>query len=139
MKIPGRFLTFVVSVFRAILMKLIYKDIYETIDKSMSDSQIGSRKNKNIRNHIWVLNSIICDTLSSKRKNPVDIQIYDYKQCFDSLWLEECLNDLYSGGFKNHELNLLHEANSSVNIAIRTPIGKTRREDIYNLVMRTSI
>ena len=59
---------FIVSVFRSLLMKLIYLDIYETIDNSMSDSQIGSRKNKNIRNHIWVLNSIICDVLSSKKK-----------------------------------------------------------------------
>ena len=59
---------FIVSVFRSLLMKLIYLDIYETIDNSMSDSQIGSKQNKNIRNHIWVLNSIICDVLSSKKK-----------------------------------------------------------------------
>ena len=50
-------------------MKLVYKDIYEIIDESMSDSQIGSRKGKNIRNHVWVLNSIICDTLSAKKTN----------------------------------------------------------------------
>ena len=59
---------FIVSVFRSLLMKLIYLDIYETIDSSMSDSQIGSKQNTNIRNHIWVLNSIICDVLSSKKK-----------------------------------------------------------------------
>ena len=29
---------FIVSVFRSLLMKLIYLDIYETIDNSMSDS-----------------------------------------------------------------------------------------------------
>ena len=50
-------------------MKLVYKDIYEIIDESMSDSQIGSRKGKNIRFHVWVLNSIICDTLSAKKNN----------------------------------------------------------------------
>ena len=38
---------FIVSIFRGLVMKLIYKDIYEIIDKSMSDSQIGSRKGKN--------------------------------------------------------------------------------------------
>ena len=63
-------------------MKLIYRDIYETINESMSDSQIGSRKGMNIRNHVWVLNSIICDTLSRKGNKPIDIHIYDYKQCF---------------------------------------------------------
>ena len=66
---------FIVTVFRNLLMKLIYRDIYETINESMSDSQIGGRKGKNIRNHIWVLNSIINDTLKSKNKKPIDVQM----------------------------------------------------------------
>ena len=130
---------FVVSVFRSLLMKLIYKDIYKIIDKSMGDSQIGSRKNMNIRNHIWVLNSIICDVNSSKNKTPIDILIYDYKQCFDSLWLEECLNDMYEGGFRNDELNLLYSANNIVKVAVRTPVGKTSTEDIYNAVIQGDV
>ena len=130
---------FIVSIFRSLLMKLIYKDIYEVIDKGMSDSQVGSRKGKNIRNHIWVVNSIITDTLSTKKKKPVDIQIYDYKQCFDSLWLEECLNDMYEGGLKDNKLNLLHNANSLVNIAVRTPVGKTESGDIENVVIQGDV
>ena len=130
---------FVVSVFRSLIMKLIYKDIYETINKSMSDSQIGSRKNMNIRNHIWVVNSIICDVNSTKNKNPIDIQIYDYRQCFDSLWLEECLNDMYAGGLNNDKLNLLYQANSHVKVAVRTPVGKTNSEDIYNVVIQGDV
>ena len=86
---------FLVTTFRSILMKLIYRDKYDLIDNSMSDSQIGSRKRKSIRNHIWVINGIISDVLSTKKKNPIDIQIFDYKQCFDSLWLEECMNDMF--------------------------------------------
>ena len=57
---------FVVTILRSILMKLIYLDYYSILDNSMSDSQVGARKNKNIRNHIWVINGIISDTLSSK-------------------------------------------------------------------------
>ena len=114
---------FIVSIFRSLLMKLIYLDIYDIIDSSISDSQIGSRKGKTIRNHLWVLNSIICDALSSKKKSPIDVQIYDYKQCFDGL--EECLNDMYSGGFKDDKFNLLYNAKSLINIAVRTPVGKT--------------
>ena len=64
---------FIVPVFRSLIMKLIYQDIYETIDKSMSDSQIGSRRDKNIRNHVWILNSIVCDILTTKKKKPVYI------------------------------------------------------------------
>ena len=64
----------------------------------MSDSQAGGRKSKNVRNHIFVLSGIICDVLSTNKKAPIDIQIIDYKQCFDSLWLEECMNDMYTAG-----------------------------------------
>ena len=76
---------FLVTTFRTILMKLIYKDKYDIIDSNMSDSQIGGRKGKNVRNHTWVLNGIICDVLSNKKKTPEDIQIFDYRQCFDNL------------------------------------------------------
>ena len=48
----------------SLVMKLIHHDIYEIIDISMRDSQIGNRKEKNIRNHTWVLNSIINETLT---------------------------------------------------------------------------
>ena len=130
---------FIVSVFRNLLMKMIYKDIYETLDKSMSDSQIGSRRNKNIRNHIWVLNSIICDVLSSKTKKSIDVQIYDYKECFDSLWLEECMNDMYRGGLTNENFNLLYSTNNLVKVAIRTPVGKTESKDIHRAVIQGDV
>ena len=130
---------FIVSIFRTILMKLIYKDVYKIIDNSMSDSQVGSRKGRNIRNHIWVVNSIICDVLDSKKKKPIDIQIYDYKQCFDSLWLEECMNDMFSGGLKDEKFNLLYNANSLVNIVVRTPIGKSESSSIRKAVIQGDV
>ena len=130
---------FIVSVFRSLLMKLIYQDISEIIDNSMSDSQIGSRKRKNIRNHIWVLNSIINESLTSKKKHPIDIQIYDYKQCFDGLWLEECLNDMYSGGLRDNKFNILYNANNTVKIVVKTPVGKSGQEDIQNCVIQGDV
>ena len=71
---------FLITIFRSILMKLIYNDKYDKIDESMSDSQVGARKRKSIRNHIWIINGIIIDVLNKKSKEPVDLQIFDYKQ-----------------------------------------------------------
>jgi hypothetical protein len=59
---------FLVTELRSILMRLIYFDKYSIIDSNMSDSQVGGRKGRNVRNHIWVLNGIICDVLRLKRK-----------------------------------------------------------------------
>ena len=72
---------YLVTTFGSILMKLIYKDKYTIIDDSMSDSQVEWMKGKNVRNHIWILNGVIRDVLSSKTKIPIDIQIFYYRQC----------------------------------------------------------
>ena len=88
-------------------MRLIYLDKYELVDESMSDCQVGARKGRSVRNHIWILNGIICDVLSRKHNIPVNVQIFDYKQCFDALWLEECLNDMYNGGLTDDKFALL--------------------------------
>ena len=130
---------FLVTVFRSILMKLIYLDKYSTIDENMSDSQVGGRKGKNVRNHIWVLNGIISDVLATKKKTPIDIQIYDYKQSFDGLWMQECLSDLYNSGVTDDKLSLLYNINNHVKIAVKTPAGRTNREDIYNVITQGDV
>ena len=130
---------FIVTIIRSILMRLIYLDFYHVIDKSMSDSQIGARKGKNIRNHTWIVNGIISDVLSSKYEKPIDIQIFDYKQCFDSLWLKECMNDVYEAGLNNDKFALLYNVNSSVDIAVKTPIGRTSRETIQNSIIQGDV
>ena len=130
---------FIVPILRSIIMRLIYQDYYSLLDKSMSDSQVGSRKNKNIRNHIWIIHGIITDVKSKKRKKPVDIQIFDYKQCFDGLWLQECLNDFYEGGMCDDKLALLYNFNKNVNIAVKTPVGKTDRTFISDVITQGDI
>ena len=92
-----------------------------------------------IRNHVWVVNGIICDILSSKKKSPVDIQIFDYKQCFDSLWLKDCLNDIYTGGLNDDKLALLYNINNNVKVAVKTPVGKTDHGNIENAIIQGDV
>jgi exonuclease III len=49
---------FRVSIFRAILDRLIYNDEYETIDSNLTDSNVGARKMRNIRDNIFGFNVI---------------------------------------------------------------------------------
>ena len=118
---------FLVSIFRTILMKMVYKDKYKTIDKSMSDSNIGARKDKNIRNHIFIVNSIIHDVLSKKNNEPIDIMVLYYRQMFEAEYLFECLNDLYEAGIDDDIFSLIYEANRENHVAVQTPNGLSRR------------
>ena len=129
---------FIINIFRSILMKIIYNEEYKTIDMNMSDSNIGARKGKNVRNHIFILNGIINETNNNKKK-AVDIVILDYKQCFDGMWLQDCLNDLYDSGVRNRNLAMIYEANRKNQVSVKTPEDTTKRVTIDNLVMQGEV
>ena len=89
-------------IFRTILDRLIYNDQYEVIDEALSDSNVGARKNRNVRDNIFVLNAITNSVINGNSE-PIDIQVFDIENCFDalSLWAQECINDVYETGFDN--------------------------------------
>ena len=43
---------------------------------------------------------------------------------------------MYAGGLQNDKFNLLYEANADVNIAVKTPVGKTEEGNIKNVVLQ---
>ena len=129
---------FIVNIFRSIIMKMVYEEKYEIVDNNMSDSNVGARKHKNIRNHLFVINGIINDVLAKKDES-IDIQILDYRQCFDSMWLEETVNDLWEAGITDDNLALIFKANEFVNVGVKTPFGMTERRVLEKIVMQGEI
>ena len=55
---------FNVSKVRSILDKILYQDVYETIDQEPTYSNIGTRKGCNIRDHLFVVYAIINDVIN---------------------------------------------------------------------------
>lgn len=127
---------FRVDVIRSILMKMIYNQNYPNIDKNISDSQMGGRKNKGCRNNIFMVNGIIHDVLSSKNKPPVMLQIYDYSQMFDSIDLKQAISDIFEAGLRNDNLPLIYKANNKISMAVNTPSGITQRQEISDTVLQ---
>ena len=85
---------FVLTVLRMIMDRTLYNEYYPSLVESMSPSNIGALKHKNIRNHLFILYGIINSVIQGEEKC-IDIQIYDVKQCFDALWLDDCMLDIY--------------------------------------------
>ena len=125
---------FGMNIFRSLLLKLIYNYEYENIDSKMSDSNVGGRKRKNIRNHLFIVNGIINETI--KLKTNVDIEILDFRQCFDSMWLDETINDLFEAGLNNDNLNVIYKLNEKNKVAVLTPHGSTERVTVNKIVMQ---
>ena len=127
---------FILPVARKILDKLLYLDKYSYIDSGMSDSNIGARKNKNIKNHLFVVYGII-NSILKEGKHCIDILIYDLIQAFDGLWLEDCLNDIFDSVPKEQQddkLALIYETNKNNLIAVNTPVGQTERVNVERIV-----
>ena len=52
---------------------------------------------------------------------PIDIGIYDIAQCFDSIWLDEAMNDLYDvldENMRNDKLALIYQMNRNNKVFI---------------------
>ena len=67
---------------------------------------MGARKNRNIRDNIFVLNAIT-NSVVNGNEEPVDIEVFDVEKCFDALWVEECINDIFEAGLDNDKLVIL--------------------------------
>ena len=85
---------FRVTIFRSILDGLIYNDEVLNIDKNLTDSNVGARKLRNIRDNIFVMNAVF-NSIQKKPEDALDCQVYDVEKCFDALWLHEVVNCLY--------------------------------------------
>ena len=127
---------FVTSVIRTIFMKILHGQSYEKVASSMTNSQIGAKKNKSVRDHLYVLNSIIGDVLSSVKKTPIVLTVMDYKQMFDSEEGFVALNALYEAGIQNYIFALIHESNRENVIFVKTPNGITKRGSIQDKIMQ---
>ena len=58
---------------------------------------------------------------------------------FDTLWLEECMNDLFEAGIDDDNLNLIYEANRNINVAVNTPNGLTSRDSVERIVLQGDV
>jgi hypothetical protein len=129
---------FILTVLKKMLDKFTYFDNYEQIDENMSDSNVGARRNRNIKDHLIVIYGVINSVIKGNEEC-IDIQIYDLEQAFDSLWLEDCLNDIYDTlpmENRNDKLALIHESNQVNKVAVRTAAGLTEQINIPNTVQQ---
>ena len=129
---------FRVSFLRCILDRLIYNDEYEIIDNNLTDSNVGARKGRNIRDNIFVLNAISNSVLKGQEED-VDIQVFDIEKCFDALWAQECINDIYDAGLTNDKLPLLFLENMNAQCAVKVNNCKSKRIDIKNTIMQGTV
>ena len=124
---------------RSILDKMIYNDIYQVVDSHMSSSNIGARKNRNIRDHLFVTHAIINDTVNNKQSKAIDLQIFDVAKCFDKLEYTSTALDFHQAGVKDDKFLIVANSNTNCDVAIKTPMGKTNRTKLKKIEMQGTV
>ena len=113
---------FCVSKMRSLLDKLLYADYYDFVDENLGDSNVGGRKNRNIRDHIFVLNSVVNDVINGEADD-VEIQSTDITKCFDELNYEETHNDLWdvfsNDDEKDDKFHLVAKLDEEVSVNVK--------------------
>ena len=121
---------------REILMKMIYNSKKEIIENHLSLSNIGARRKKSTKDHLFVINGIINERIKRRSTEGIDIVFYNICQAFDSLWAERTLLDVFKNGVNDNMLNLLHEGTKSVDIRVKTPMGETEVKTIQDIILQ---
>ena len=107
----------------------------------MSNSNIGGRKQRNIKNHLFVVYGIM-NSVIYEEKSSIDICVYDLEKAFDTLWIEDCLNDLHdtlSEDQHDDKLALVYESNRNNMVAVKTAMGLTKRVNIEKIVTQADM
>ena len=66
---------FLIHKYRSLLMRMLLNDKYDTLNDFMSDSNVGGRKFRNIRDNLFVIYATINEAIRTKKS--IDVQFYD--------------------------------------------------------------
>ena len=106
----------------------------------MSCSNIGGRKNRNTRDHLFVMNGIMNEIINSKETEDIDLEIYDVAKCFDKLEYFNTANDFFKAGVKDDKFIVVANSNRECEVSIKTPWGtKTDRKTFNNIEMQGTV
>ncbi len=116
----GIFLTQVISKIWERLIKARTSNITENINKL----QGGSRHGKGTPDQVFLMRSWICH--ARYLNFPLYLNFYDFKQCFDKIWLHDSIIALYKLGLNNEHLAHIYDVNSRAQITVNTPHGPSK-------------
>ena len=99
--------------------------------------QAGSTQNKSGADQVFLLRS--CTNHAKYMKQPLYLNFYDFRQCFDKLWLEDSIISLFKLGLNNELLALIYKTNYKARITVKTPLGNSESFTKTSLVKQGSV
>ena len=127
---------FLTSILSKLLENLVQIRIKGKIGNYSSTFQAGSRQNRSTADNLCLIRSIIDHSVYLKKV--IHFTRYDFKQCFDSLWLKESLLVLWKAGVNNELFTLIYALNMKSNITVLTLYGPTEEFSVKDIVKQAT-
>ena len=131
---------------RGLFITEIVSKVYEKVLKNrnsvylrdyVSPFQTGGTKSRATVDNKIILSEII------RRNRKMGVKTYvvfgDAVKCFDKLWLKDALVELYKAGCSPSDVVMMHEMNKDTEITIVTPVGKTERIKVGEIVKQGTV
>ena len=124
---------FLASVVSKVFEKLI-KGRMKSHMKKVNLCQAGARPERSPGDNLFLANAAI-DHHKYIGKS-LHITAYDFKQAFDSLWLQDCILSLRNLDVPDDILKLIYNLNKEALITVKTPYGPTTSALIRDIVQQ---
>ena len=130
----GLFLTEVVS---KVYEKVLKNRNTVKINTYTSDYQSGGVHGKSSGDNVFILSEII--RMNKKLNRKTYIVYGDAVKCFDKLWLQDCLVELYKADCAPQDIQMIYSMNKDTVIEIVTPSGTTEKVQIGEVVKQGTV
>ena len=127
---------FLTSALAKVIEKLI-KTRISPMRKKVNPLQAGSTKNRSSADNTFLLRGVF--NHAKYVNKPIYLLTYDFAQCFDSLWLEDCLLSLWDLGVSNQLIGMMFKMNQYANVTIKTPNGLTDKFGVERIVKQGTV
>ena len=87
----------------------------------MSTNQNGATSGKSPADNVFLVNA--CIDHSKYLNNALYLGFYDFEQCFDKLWLKDCIKEICEAGMPIPEAFYILQMNRDVTAIVDTPFG----------------
>ena len=108
-----------------------------TLQENISKFQNGGMKGKGVVDNLFIIRGIINPAKYLGKE--LWLTFYDIEKCFDSLWLEDCINILWNMGVRNDILPLIYFMNKEAGVTVKTPVGDTVAILLTNLAKQRTV
>ena len=127
----------IVVILTIIFEKVIKNRILSILSRNMTQFQTVGTKGKGVVDNLFLLRGIIDHSVYLNK--PTLVTFYDIEKCFDSLWLEDCINSRWENGVQDDTIYLIYLLNSKASVTVNTSFGRAPVFELKHIVQQGTV